>query len=41
MSAQKNFFFFVLSFCPFRAAPEAYEDSQGRGRIRAVAASLH
>ena len=32
----KNFFF----FCLFRAAPTAYEDSQARGKIRAVATSL-
>ena len=31
------FFLFLL----FRAAPEAYGSSQARGRIRAVAASLH
>ena len=33
-------FLFVLSFCLFRAAPEAYGGSQARGRIRAVAAGL-
>ena len=32
------FFFF---FCLFRATPAAYEGSQARGLIRAVAASLH
>ena len=31
------FFFFLL----FRAAPTAYGSSQARGRIRAVAVSLH
>ena len=33
-------FCFVLSFCPFRATPTAYGDSQARGRIGAIAASL-
>ena len=28
-------------FCLFRAAPTAYGNSQARGRIRAVAASLY
>ena len=32
-------FFFV--FCLFRATPGAYGGSQARGRIGAVAASLH
>ena len=41
-----NFSFFFLSFFYYvfilssRAAPEAYEDSQARGRIRATAAAL-
>ena len=36
-----NFFFFFFFFF-FRAAPEAYEGSQSRGRIRATAvASYH
>ena len=33
-----SFFFFV--FCLFRAVPAAYESSQARGQIRAIAASL-
>jgi len=33
------FYFFI--FCLFRAAPGAYGDSQARGPIGAVAASLH
>ena len=33
------FFFFV--FCPFRTAPTAYEGSQARGQIGAIAVSLH
>ena len=31
---------FVCFFCLFRATPTAYGGSQGRGRIRAVTASL-
>ena len=34
-------FFFFFFFLLFRATPAAYESSQARGRIRAVAASLH
>ena len=34
------FFFSFFVFCPFRAALVAYGDSQARGLIRAVAASL-
>ena len=34
------FFFLCVCVCLFRAAPEAYGDSQTRGRIRAVAESL-
>ena len=34
-------FFFFFFFCLFRAVPEAYGDSQARGRIGALAASLH
>ena len=36
------FFFCLFAFLPFsRAAPAAYGVSQARGRIGAVAASLH
>ena len=35
------FCFFFFFFCPFRAAPVAYEGSQARGQIGAIAASLH
>ena len=35
-----NFFFFFV-FCPFRAIPTAYGDSQARGRIGAEATGLH
>ena len=35
------FFFSFFVFCLFRATPAAYEGSQARGRIGAVAASLH
>ena len=34
-------FFFFFFFCLFRAFPMAYGDSQARGRIGAVAASLY
>ena len=34
-------FIYVLIFCLFRAIPAAYQSSQPRGRIRAVAASLY
>ena len=34
-------FFYFLEFCLFRATPAAYEGSQARDRIRAVAAGLH
>ena len=34
-------FFFFLAFCLFRAAPAAYEGSQARSLIAAVAAGLH
>ena len=33
-------FHFFKIFCLYRAAPEAYGGSQGRGPVRAVAASL-
>ena len=35
------FFFFFFFICLFRAAPLAYEGSQGRGQIGVVTASLH
>ena len=35
------FYFILLFFCLFRAAPVAYGSSQARGRIRAAASSLH
>ena len=35
------FFLFVCVFCLFRAAPAAHGSSQARGRIGAIAASLH
>ena len=35
------FFSFFLFFSLFRAAPVVYENSQAKGRIGAVAASLH
>ena len=35
-----SFFFFFCLFAVFWAAPAAYGDSQARGPIRAVAASL-
>ena len=38
---QNLFFSFPLSFCLFRATPEAHGGSQAGGRIRATAASLH
>ena len=34
-------FILFYFFCLFRAAPKAYEGSQARGLIRAVAAGLH
>ena len=34
------FYFYFWSFCPFRAAPVAYEGSQARGPIGATAAGL-
>ena len=37
----KLFFFFFYLFAISRAVPMAYGGSQARGRIRAVAASLH
>ena len=38
----KTFFYFVLVlFCFFRAAPVAYGSFQARGRIRAAGAGLH
>ena len=37
----QGFFFFFFFFCLFRAFPEAHENSQARGLIRAAAASLH
>ena len=36
-----NLLFGFFGLCLFRAAPTAYGDSQTRGQIRAVAASLH
>ena len=36
-----SFFFFFLSFCLFRATPEACGGSQARGLIGGVATSLH
>ena len=36
-----HFLFFFFLFCLSRAAPVAYGGSQARGRIGAVAASLH
>ena len=39
LSCNLLFFFFCFCFlCPFRAAPAAYEVSQARGQIEAVAA---
>ena len=38
---EPELFFLFLFFCLFSAAPVAYGGSQARGRIRAVAASLH
>ena len=44
---RKNRDFFYIRFCDFffsvsfRAAPTAFGSSQAKGRIRAVAASLH
>ena len=43
LTATHHFQFYFLFFCLFafsRAAPVAYGDSQARGPIRAVAASL-
>ena len=42
-SVERCFFFclFFCFICLFRAAPAAYEGSQARGLIRAVAVSLH
>ena len=34
-------FYFIFIFCIFKATPEVYGSSQARGRIGAVAASLH
>ena len=34
-------YLFIFVFCPFRVIPAAYGDSQARGLIGAVAASLH
>ena len=34
------FYFIFFVFCPLRAMPVAYGDSQARGLIRAVAAGL-
>ena len=38
---QQNLYFFVFVFFLFRPAPAAYEGSQTRGQIRAVATGLH
>ena len=37
----KDKFYFILSFCLFRAAPMAYGSSQPRDRIGTVATGLH
>ena len=34
-------YLFYLFICLFKATPEAYEGSQARGRIGAVATGLH
>ena len=39
--AHEEYFFVVVVFCPFRAAPATYGGSQARVLIRAVAAGLH
>ena len=40
MTKPSFIYLLILTFCLFRAAPTAYEGSQARGRIRAVAAGL-